>query len=720
VPISGTTAIRQDQRNTWTIDAVLWGLLALLLVPLVIAMQALPWASGLMAWVMPVALASGLALGAVLVVALPPRRWWRILLGSVLALGLAFFVGVQIIMHGAGTARPLAGTVLLGAFLTLLGAALPWLIFHAKQPWIAVALVWMTLIGAWGASFTAQRALQLVWLLVISLALIGFFRLREEMQVWQTQHLERLGPVLWPTARAIMLITLLIALVGLIPFGIAGLASLQQLLRHTPLAQGGPLSFDTQSGTPVAVLGAPLSLNTPDVSGTTVILRYQASGGVNQIIPPLLGATLDTFDGTSWSLGNVALRQPDAVALTPAPNANTVQAKITLAAPPPTANAPLLLGFSNAINFSVSAQVHVISGTSPGWNTITDWQPNNAIQAGHTYTTSSVIVSGNDAAVGTLDPTLTTRMTAVPAALTALLQAQARQMVGTATTPVAQANALINRLAATMKLDPAASAPKGVEPISWFLSNKRGNTILWTTTYILLARSIGLPMRLAEGYLPGQYDAKTGLQVVRASDATVWAQLAIPGRGWLDLFPVAHVQTVIVPGAITTLANDTPTPKPTVVATPPPQKPLPPRSTLPDGSSAPFAVALAIALLVVVVVLGFIAGVGLYLRVRWASVGQGLPPLPRIFARVALLARFAGIRLCGSDTASQATEKVIAYLPHQQETLTTLNRSYERFVYGPPEQRGLLPQLNDAWQRLSKVLWQLIVNRPWRRTKPSA
>ena len=706
--IGGTTF--GQQRSTWAVDAVLWVLLVLLLVPLVIAMQALPWASNLATWVIPVAIASGVALGAVLVVTLIPRRWWWVLLCSVPMLALAVFLGAQIVTHGAANVRPLAGTLVMGAFLTLLGAALPWLIFHAKQPWIAVALVWMALIGAWGAGYTAQRALQSVWLLVISLALIGFFRLREELRVWQMQHLERLGPVLWPTARAIILITLLIALVGFIPFAVSGVAS----LRHTPLAQGGPLAFDSQSGTPVAVLGAPLGLNTPDVSNNTIILTYQESGTTSQIIPPLLGATLDTFDGATWSRGAVASHPPDPTMLNPAQNASTVQARITLVSLPATANDPLLIGFSNAISFSVSAQAHVVSGTSLGLNTITDWKPDSSLHANMTYTMASVIVSGNDVSIGVIDPTLATRMTVVPASLMALLSTQAKKMVGQAKTPVANATALINSLAATTKLDPTAVVPKGAEPIQWFLSNKRGNTILWTTVYILLARSIGLPMRLAEGYLPGHYDSKTGLQVVRASDADIWAQLAIPGRGWLDLFPVANVQTVIVPGAITTQAHDTPTPKPTALATPPPQKTLPQRSPQPDSVSAPVAT-LETALVVIVVLLCMVLATGVFLRTRWASFGQGLPPLPRVFARIALLARFAGIRLRGSDTASQATAKMAAVLPQQQDTLTTLNRSYERFVYGAPEHRGLLPQLNESWQRLSKVLWQLVLNRPWRR-----
>ena len=221
-------------------------------------------------------------------------------------------------------------------------------------------------------------------------------------------------------------------------------------------------------------------------------------------------------------------------------------------------------------------------------------------------------------------------------------------------------------------------------------------------------------MRLAEGYLPGKYDFSGNTQIITGKNATIWAQLAIPGQGWRDLFPIANVQTIEVPGPDTTHPTPEPQPSPTTLPQPLQSQP-PPSVTHPHDTTA--ATTLEMVLVVVGAFLGILLLVGLVLSRRWARFGDGLAPLPRIFVRIALLARLAGIRLQRSDTASQATAKVATYLPAHRDTLTTMNSSYEQWVYGRPERRNLLPQLNDYWQRLRGVLWQLTANRFWRRGK---
>ncbi len=107
--------------------------------------------------------------------------------------------------------------------------------------------------------------------------------------------------------------------------------------------------------------------------------------------------------------------------------------------------------------------------------------------------------------------------------------------------------------------------------------------------------------------------------------------------------------------------------------------------------------------------------VALVLSWRWSRFGARLGPLTQFFARVALLAKLAGIRLAPSDTATQATAKVTAYLPKQTETLVSLNSVYERMRYGPPDKRGVLSNLGEQWQHVRGALVRLVVTRPWRR-----
>ncbi len=59
-----------------------------------------------------------------------------------------------------------------------------------------------------------------------------------------------------------------------------------------------------------------------------------------------------------------------------------------------------------------------------------------------------------------------------------------------------------------------------------------------------MARSLGIPARVATGYAPGEYNPFTGLHDVRASDAQAWVEVYFPGHGWSAFDPT--------PGSVST------------------------------------------------------------------------------------------------------------------------------------------------------------------------
>lgn len=693
-------------------DGVLWALAALLLLPPTVALQSLPWSQYLAPWVIPAVVASGLGIGFALVVASTPRRWWWIALSAAGFLAAAVFVGALLAARGARGAQPPVGAIVLSAYVAALATSLPWLAFRAKQVWLTVLLIWGAVAGAWGSHVTPQQVWWLISLLAASLLFLGLTRLREETRTWQTLQLERLGPVLWPTARVIITLSVFVSLVGLIPLGAARLAALSAALRHTPLSQPGPFSYESASGTPVAELGAPLGLNAPDVSGQQIILTYTLTQSP-AITPPLLGATLDTFADDTWQQGAAtATTVPTQRPLVLPTGAQLLQGQITVVALPPagTATTPLL-GFDQPLSFSVPARARVIGANDPSPVNITGWEATSPLNGGATYTTTAAVLPDSAAGTGALPPDVVARMTQVPDGLASQLRATAHAWIGAAATPNAQAHALLDAMQAHLVLDPKATPPDGVDGVSWFLTNTHGNVLMWTTAYILLGRSVGLPLRLAEGYLPGQYDLHANKAVVRASDATVWAQLAIPGMGWLDLFPASNEITVQVPKQViyTGAPRPTPTPQPTQAPRPRQTSPYAPRP-----QTAPSAGAWALILLGVLLVLVLLTALVGLASLRWRRVGRNLGPLTQLFARIAVLARLAGITLRPSDTAAQATGKVAEHMPEHAEVLATMNGAYERLRYGPPGAPGLLPNLREQWQRLRGALVRLVVTRPWR------
>jgi transglutaminase-like putative cysteine protease len=88
----------------------------------------------------------------------------------------------------------------------------------------------------------------------------------------------------------------------------------------------------------------------------------------------------------------------------------------------------------------------------------------------------------------------------------------------------------------------APLAPAGVDVVDDFLFRAR---VGWceqvASSLVVLARSVGIPARLATGFASGTRDALTGEFVVRERDAHAWAEVYFPGIGWQPFDPTASV-----------------------------------------------------------------------------------------------------------------------------------------------------------------------------------
>lgn len=119
-----------------------------------------------------------------------------------------------------------------------------------------------------------------------------------------------------------------------------------------------------------------------------------------------------------------------------------------------------------------------------------------------------------------------------------------------------------------------------------FLEDGRGYCVQFATAMTTMARSLGMPARLAVGYLPGR--AEGGRYVVRGRDAHAWPEIYFSGIGWVRFEPTPGSQTGLAPGYTAPEPTETvaPTSEPTV-ATPAPPTGTPVRPSGP--SSAPTA-----------------------------------------------------------------------------------------------------------------------------------
>jgi transglutaminase-like putative cysteine protease len=159
----------------------------------------------------------------------------------------------------------------------------------------------------------------------------------------------------------------------------------------------------------------------------------------------------------------------------------------------------------------------------------------------------------------------------------------AQQITASATTPYQKAEALESYLRNNYeyclgKDDPDANKkPSSQDSVDWFLfDHKRGTCGCFSSAFVVLARSIGLPARVVSGWVIESTDQP---QIVYTDQAHQWAEVAFSNLGWVTFEPTAggatsrvtSTPTPIAP-TLTPTATPTPTltPAPTVIPTPTP------------------------------------------------------------------------------------------------------------------------------------------------------
>lgn len=82
--------------------------------------------------------------------------------------------------------------------------------------------------------------------------------------------------------------------------------------------------------------------------------------------------------------------------------------------------------------------------------------------------------------------------------------------------------------------------PAGWDVADYFLFGLReGYCDYYATTFVVMARAVGIPARLAAGYVEGQYAFATNAYLVRGNDAHSWPEVYYPGWGWIRFEPTA-------------------------------------------------------------------------------------------------------------------------------------------------------------------------------------
>ncbi len=234
----------------------------------------------------------------------------------------------------------------------------------------------------------------------------------------------------------------------------------------------------------------------------------------------------------------------------------------------------------------------------------------------------------------------------------------------------------------------------------------------YAQAFTFLMRAAGLPARIVGGYLGGEQNPDGGYLIVRQQDAHAWAEVWLPGQGWVRVDPTAVVAPARVSAGLSTALS-----RPQAAAAPAPsplnrwslhldalqnrwndlvvgydgaqQRALLGRVGLEGVGSPPF--------LGLLLALAAAAALPAWLWLRRA----GRPQDPAGRALDTLTVRLRLPRAPGETPSAYARRAGERY-PHLRGTLDEVVRAYHAARYAPGDGRAALRELSAALRRVRR------------------
>jgi protein-glutamine gamma-glutamyltransferase len=121
----------------------------------------------------------------------------------------------------------------------------------------------------------------------------------------------------------------------------------------------------------------------------------------------------------------------------------------------------------------------------------------------------------------------------------------ARAATERAVTPYGKAVALEAFLKTKFGYTLNLTGSPGKDPLAHFLFETRaGHCEYFASSMTVMLRTLGIPSREVNGFLPGEFNDLGGDYIVRASDAHSWVEAYFPGSGWIVFDPTPDAPIV--------------------------------------------------------------------------------------------------------------------------------------------------------------------------------
>jgi transglutaminase-like putative cysteine protease len=114
----------------------------------------------------------------------------------------------------------------------------------------------------------------------------------------------------------------------------------------------------------------------------------------------------------------------------------------------------------------------------------------------------------------------------------------AKEITKSARTPFDKALAIESYLRIRFAYTLNLTGKPGADPLAHFLFETRaGHCEYFASAMTIMLRTLGIPAREVNGFLPGEYNDLGGDYIVRASDAHSWVEAYFPGMDWQTFDP---------------------------------------------------------------------------------------------------------------------------------------------------------------------------------------
>ena len=256
----------------------------------------------------------------------------------------------------------------------------------------------------------------------------------------------------------------------------------------------------------------------------------------------------------------------------------------------------------------------------------------------------------------------------------------------------------------------------GLSKVECFATYKKGFCQYYAATMAVILRDMGVPTRIAQGFLPGSRDRNAATETILFSNAHAWVEVYFPGYGWIPFDPTGNnlSQLAALPTGNPTASGSA---KPNA-SNRPSARPIPSRDPLASrpgagtfggpGSLGPLVAVLALLLLVV----------GAVAFLTWQRGPRGGTSADDAYGTVTRIASRFGFGPRPNQTVYEYAGVLADVLPVVRPELETVAKAKVESVYAREilgDER--LASLKAAQRRLRVSLLRLAFRRRERRKR---